>query len=112
ATDNKAQEATRMFFVRPADWVDFIPRERYYAALPYLHAESPEKQRQVNPVIHYCAGEMESLSFMGRIADLYLETIQIFGRFPHRNALLGRQTTAAEAEFLEREWHPRRRREP
>ena len=30
----------------------------------------------------------------------YLEIIRRFGRFPHRNAILGRETTAEEAEFL------------
>jgi uncharacterized protein (DUF924 family) len=30
----------------------------------------------------------------------YLEIIQRFGRFPHRNQILGRETTPEEAEFL------------
>ena len=30
----------------------------------------------------------------------HLEIIQRFGRFPHRNQILGRETTPEEAEFL------------
>ena len=33
-------------------------------------------------------------------ARKHKEIIDRFGRFPHRNAILGRQSTAAEAEFL------------
>jgi uncharacterized protein (DUF924 family) len=30
-----------------------------------------------------------------------MEIVERFGRFPHRNAILGRETTPEEAEFLE-----------
>ena len=109
ATDLKAQAATERFFAR-GDWRDFTPLERYYAALPFLHAEELDKQKRVNPIIHQCAAAIPELSFMGRLADLYLETIQRFGHFPHRAALRGSPTTDEEARFLEQEWHPRRRR--
>ena len=33
-------------------------------------------------------------------AKRHYEIIARFGRFPHRNAILGRQSTAEEAEFL------------
>ena len=78
--------------------------------LPFLHAEDAELQRQVNPVIHGCAKALPELSYMGRLADLYRETIRRFGHFPHRNALRGRVTNEEEAQFLEEEWYPRRRR--
>jgi len=109
ATDLKAQAAAQRFFERQ-DWRDFTPLEQYYAALPYLHAESLERQQQVNPLIHTCAKAIPELSFMGRLADLYQETIQRFGYFPHRNALRGRVSTPEEERFLEDEWYPRRRR--
>jgi uncharacterized protein (DUF924 family) len=109
ATDLHAQAAAARFFAR-GDWRDFTPLEKYYAALPYLHAEEAGLQEQVNPIIHACAEAIPELSFMGRLADLYLETIERFGRFPHRNALRGRVPTAEEQRFLEDEWTPRRRR--
>lgn len=109
ATDWKAQAAAARFFER-GDWRDFTPLERYYAALPCLHAESLDCQRAVNPIIHACAEAIPELSFMGRVADLYLETIERFGYFPHRNALRGRPCTDEEARYLEEVWNPRRRR--
>jgi uncharacterized protein (DUF924 family) len=36
-----------------------------------------------------------------RWAVLHRDIIKRFGRFPHRNAALGRQTSQAEQEFLE-----------
>jgi uncharacterized protein (DUF924 family) len=109
ATDLKAQAATQRYLERQ-DWRDFAPLERYYAALPYLHAEDLEKQRLINPIIHTCAQAIAELSFMGRLADLYLEAIERFGCFPHRNALRGRPSTPEEQRYLEEVWYPRRRR--
>lgn len=37
-----------------------------------------------------------------RYAQRHRDIIQRFGRFPHRNAILGRDSTAAEREFLSR----------
>jgi len=34
-------------------------------------------------------------------AQRHREIVARFGRFPHRNAVLGRETTPEEAEFLE-----------
>jgi uncharacterized protein (DUF924 family) len=110
ATDLQAQGLTRQFFERD-DWRTFAHIERFYAALPYLHAEVATLQAQVNPVIHACAEALPELAFMGRVADLYRETIARFGRFPHRNAILGRIDTPTELRFLEQEWAPRRRRD-
>jgi len=109
ATDLKAQAQTRLFFER-GDWPDFSAIERFHAALPYLHAEDEQRQAQVNPVIHACADSLPHLGFMGRVADLYLETIRRFGAFPHRNALRGVPNSAEEQRFLDEVWHPRRRR--
>jgi uncharacterized protein (DUF924 family) len=109
ASDLKAQEQTRRFFERD-DWMDFHSIEKLHAALPFLHAESLTRQQQVNPVVHACAASIAHLDFMGRIADLYLETIQRFGRFPHRNRIRGIPATVEEQRFLVEEWEPRRRR--
>ena len=109
ATDEKAQGLTGRFF-RENDWEGFSPLEKYYAVMPWLHAEERDKQERVNPVIHALAGEIPELAFMGEIADLYRETIARFGRFPHRNALLGRAGSEEERRFLEEVWFPRRRK--
>lgn len=109
ATDLAAQAATARFFERQ-DWQELTPLEKFYAVLPFLHAEDAALQRRVNPVLHECAEALPELSFMGRIADLYLEIIERFGFFPHRNGMRGRVTTAEEQRFLDEVWFPRRRR--
>ena len=38
---------------------------------------------------------------IGRMSRLHLEIIERFGRFPHRNAILGRESTTAELAFLD-----------
>jgi len=40
---------------------------------------------------------------MGEMSDLYCQTIRDFGRFPHRNTALGRQSTPEELAFMEEE---------
>jgi uncharacterized protein (DUF924 family) len=35
-----------------------------------------------------------------RYGRRYVEVIELFGRFPHRNEILGRESTAAEKAFL------------
>jgi uncharacterized protein (DUF924 family) len=109
ATDAKAQVLTRRFLERQ-DWMGFHSIEKYYAVLPYLHAEDAAKQERVNPLIHHLAADIAGLEFMGRVADLYLETIRRFGYFPHRNALRGITNSSEEERFLREEWEPRRRR--
>jgi len=102
ATDERARRLARPF-VEEGVPGDFDPLETFYAVLPYLHAEDLQKQRAVNPVIHEVAAAVEELDFMGEVADQYLETIERFGRFPHRNEILGRESTPEEIEFLREE---------
>ncbi len=103
ATDDRAQALAGPFFEKGFP-ESFTPLEGFYAALPYLHAEDLVKQKQVNPVMHEVAEHVEELDFMGEVADRYRRTIERFGRFPHRNDVLGRETTPEEAEFLENNW--------
>lgn len=108
AGDLRAQALTARFLER-SDWAGFTPRERYYAAVPWLHAEDLAKQERVHTVMHALALEDPALRISALVADLYLETIRRFGRFPHRNAILGRESTAEEIAFLAGEWKKRRR---
>ena len=71
------------------------PRLRQFFYLPFEHAESLVTQnRGVSLMEHLDADSL-------RWAVLHRDIIKRFGRFPHRNAALGRQTTQAEQEFLE-----------
>ena len=63
--------------------------------LPFEHSESLEDQdRSVD--LCKALGDVETLKW----AELHHDIIRRFGRFPHRNAALGRETTEAEAAFL------------
>lgn len=82
------------------------PLQRVFFYLPLEHSESIELQQQsvmlyeglLNEV-----GEKLAQPFTGFLdyARRHLDVIQRFGRFPHRNAILGRESTAAEIEYLQ-----------
>jgi uncharacterized protein (DUF924 family) len=47
--------------------------------------------------------EQGPLSNNLRYAEMHRSIVERFGRFPHRNAVLGRDSTAEEVEFLKGE---------
>ncbi|MDP2357276.1 MAG: DUF924 family protein [Beijerinckiaceae bacterium] len=66
--------------------------------LPMMHAESVAAQlRCVEAFEQLGAGFEENV----RYAQVHLDIIRQFGRFPHRNVLFGRTTTSQEQEFLD-----------
>lgn len=77
-----------------------LPVERIFFYLPLEHSENlADQERSVELVrsLHAAHPEFEStLDYALR----HREVIQRFGRFPHRNEILGRETTPEEAEFL------------
>ena len=97
--DARAREATRDALANGFDTA-MKPVERQFTYLPLEHSESLRDQEQ-------CMELMQSLSAFPETADLHvwaekhLVIIRRFGRFPHRNAALGRESTAEEIEFLE-----------
>ncbi|MET0286316.1 MAG: DUF924 family protein [Polyangiales bacterium] len=63
--------------------------------MPFEHSESlPDQERSVRLQEHLGAE-------LHKYAVLHQDIIQRFGRFPHRNALLGRATTPEEQAFLD-----------
>lgn len=79
-----------------------LPVERIFFYLPLEHSENlADQDRSVELVRSLQATHPEfepSLDYALRHRDV----IQRFGRFPHRNKILGRETTSEEAEFLQR----------
>ena len=80
------------------------PLQRWFACMPLEHAEDLGLQDR-------CVALFEALvADAGQHADAlqgaldnahkHREVIRQFGRFPHRNAALGRSSTAAEAAYL------------
>jgi uncharacterized protein (DUF924 family) len=77
----------------PAAW-------RVFFYLPFEHSEALADQErglallQAMPAVQGRPGDR-------RMSHLHLEIIERFGRFPHRNAILGRESTAEELAFLD-----------
>lgn len=81
------------------------PIERVFCYLPLEHAESPAMQERSVALFSALAAEVpdsDQDTFKGFMdyAVRHREVIVRFGRFPHRNRILGRVSTAAEMEFL------------
>lgn len=80
--------------------------ERVFFYLPLEHAESPEMQeRSVALFTALAAGvpEADRKTFAGYVdyAVRHRDVVHRFGRFPHRNHILGRASTAEETAFLQ-----------
>jgi uncharacterized protein (DUF924 family) len=78
--------------------------ETLFLALPLGHAEDVALQRRNLATLEHKAAESpggpERYRAAVEHARGYLDQITRFGRFPHRNAILGRQSTAEEQSFL------------
>jgi uncharacterized protein (DUF924 family) len=74
----------------------FEPRERQFFYLPFEHCETLVNQER-GIALFRALGDNEMIKWAERHADV----IRRFGRFPHRNAALGRTTTTQEQAFLD-----------
>jgi uncharacterized protein (DUF924 family) len=72
------------------------PADRPFFYLPFEHSEAMADQER-SLTLFRALGDAESL----RWAELHADIIRRFGRFPHRNAVLGRATTPEEQAFLD-----------
>ncbi|MGI9229249.1 MAG: DUF924 family protein [Gammaproteobacteria bacterium] len=85
-----AQEAIRRKFAQELD-----PAMKTFLYMPFMHSESPE--------IHEIALSLFNHPGLEHSYDFELRhkaIIDQFGRYPHRNAILGRESTPDELEFL------------
>jgi uncharacterized protein (DUF924 family) len=70
--------------------------ERQFFYLPFMHSEYlPDQEHCLELARSY--GEEE----FARYAEQHADIIRRFGRFPHRNPIMGRSTTAEEQAFLD-----------
>lgn len=74
--------------------------QRQFVYLPFEHAEDLETQRESMRLFAQLCGDEPALGDLVEWARRHHDIIERFGRFPHRNAALGRASTAAEIEFL------------
>jgi uncharacterized protein (DUF924 family) len=72
------------------------PRMRGFFYLPHQHAEDLATQER-GVALYAAADDADGLKW----AELHADIIRRFGRFPHRNGILGRRTTPDEQAFLD-----------
>jgi uncharacterized protein (DUF924 family) len=76
------------------------PLERLFAYLPLEHAEDLVLQERCVELVTALAAAHEGFESVLDYAVRHRDVIRRFGRFPHRNAALGRQSTAEELAYL------------
>lgn len=75
--------------------------QRQFAYLPFEHAEDLSHQRTCMQLFQQLAQDEPALAGLVDWAQRHLDIVARFGRFPHRNDILGRTTTAEEQAFLD-----------
>lgn len=98
AADHLAREAARHALKSGFDR-ELMPVERLFVYLPFEHSETLADQE-------LCLALMKDLDAFPETKDMHVWAekhrviVARFGRFPHRNAALGRFSTPEEVEFL------------
>jgi uncharacterized protein (DUF924 family) len=81
------------------------PIQKVFFYMPLQHAESRKVQAKSVDLYNRLAESVsptyrETFLTVAQFAELHKDIIDQFGRFPHRNALLGRKNTQEEDEYL------------
>ncbi len=83
-------------FVRGGHGPELSPEERAFAYMPHMHSESRRVHQEAVKLF-----SERGLEDRYRYELLHKEIIDRFGRYPSRNRILGRASTAEEETFLE-----------
>jgi uncharacterized protein (DUF924 family) len=95
STDALARAVTAGAIIRGFD--SQVPKElRGFFYLPFEHSEDLADQER-GIALNKAIGDADGLKW----AEIHADIIRRFGRFPHRNAALGRATTPDEQAFLD-----------
>ncbi|NNF95899.1 MAG: DUF924 domain-containing protein [Halobacteria archaeon] len=95
STEAKAREIATLAIERNLD-ADLTDDQKAFLYLPFMHSEELADQDK-SVALFEAAGLAENLKF----AQHHRDIIRRFGRFPHRNKILGRQSTEEELAYLE-----------
>lgn len=99
AADDQALHTARALVASGADRA-LSGVQRQFAYLPFEHAEDLAHQRTAVQLFQQLAQDEPALADLVDWAQRHFEVIARFGRFPHRNAALGRTSTADELAYL------------
>jgi uncharacterized protein (DUF924 family) len=75
---------------------NLLPTQRVFLYLPFEHSEKIENQ-DYSVALFEALGDEYTLKYAIEHRDVIVQ----FGRFPHRNSILGRKSTPDEIKFLE-----------
>ena len=110
AGDEQALALTQALVVGGEDRA-MPPLQRWFAYMPLEHAEDPPVQAQsvgcFEQLVADAQGSPEHAALVGALtgaldyARQHQAVVDRFGRFPHRNAILGRESTPEEVAFLQ-----------
>jgi uncharacterized protein (DUF924 family) len=98
ATDAKALDLARRMVARGFDRA-LEPVARFFVYLPFEHAEDLGAQDEAVRLVEGLPDAPWRDNVL-KYARAHRDVIARFGRFPHRNAVLGRRSTEAEAAYL------------
>ena len=93
ACDNRALELAKQA-IKEGDDQKLDYRMRPFIYVPFMHSESPSDHEEAMQ-LYEALGNEENLKF----ERLHKDVIERFGRYPHRNKMLGRVSTTAEKNF-------------
>jgi uncharacterized protein (DUF924 family) len=100
AGDALALASARALVTRGDD-LSLPPLQRVFAYLPFEHAEDRTMQDESLRLFAALAAADGSLADFEDYARRHADVIRRFGRFPHRNAIIGRESSAEELQFLQ-----------
>jgi len=95
ATDPMALAVAAKAIIRGFD-AQVAPELRRFFYIPFEHSENLADQEHAVAICK-AWGDDDALKW----AEVHADIIRRFGRFPHRNAVLGRVTTSEEQAFLD-----------
>lgn len=104
ALDHEAQDLVLKALDRQLDR-DLLPQERAFLFMPLMHAENRALQRLACRLFTRDASTARPADRAGAdnmrdYAEKHRVIVERFGRFPHRNSILGRESTPEEQAFL------------
>lgn len=94
-TDDIAVRLSRLAVDRGWD-AEAEPEQRSFYYMPFMHSEILADQERCVDLFRTLGGEGSGLDYAIEHRDIVAK----YGRFPHRNHVLGRESTADELEFL------------
>lgn len=101
ATDVAAREATARALEAGFDQ-KVPPAWRLFFYMPFHHSENLADQRRSVTLLNAMPRNPDRGGSLRRYGSPYVDVIERFGRFPHRNEILGRQSTPEEIAFMAR----------